>query len=50
MELENQVRQLSQGEDVSPEVYPHQIAFNVLPHVDSFSGRGLHQGRNEAGE
>ena len=36
VELENQVRQLSQGEDVSPEVYPHQIAFNVLPHVDSF--------------
>ena len=40
VELENQVRQLSQGEDVSPEVYPHQIAFNVLPHVDSFLVEG----------
>lgn len=40
VELENQVRQLSQGEDVSPEVYPHQIAFNVLPHVDSFLTEG----------
>jgi len=40
VELENQVRQLSQGEDVSPEVYPHQIAFNVLPHVDSFLPEG----------
>ena len=40
VELENQVRQLSRGEDVSPEVYPHQIAFNVLPHVDSFLAEG----------
>jgi aspartate-semialdehyde dehydrogenase len=40
VELENQVRKLSQGEDVSPEVYPHQIAFNVLPHVDSFLPEG----------
>ena len=40
VELENQVRQLSQGENVSPEVYPHQIAFNVLPHVDSFLTEG----------
>jgi len=40
VELENQVRQLSKGEDVSPEVYPHQIAFNVLPHVDSFLTEG----------
>ena len=40
VELENQVRQLSQGEVVSPEVYPHQIAFNVLPHVDSFLAEG----------
>jgi len=40
VELENQVRQLSQGEDVSSKVYPHQIAFNVLPHVDSFLPEG----------
>lgn len=35
-ELERQVRQLASGEAVTREVYPHQIAFNVLPHVDSF--------------
>jgi aspartate-semialdehyde dehydrogenase len=35
-ELERQVRQVVAGEPVTREVYPHQIAFNVLPHVDSF--------------
>ncbi|MFQ5646731.1 MAG: aspartate-semialdehyde dehydrogenase, partial [bacterium] len=24
------------GEDIEPEVYPHQIAFNCLPHIDLF--------------
>lgn len=35
-ELERQVQQISSGAPVTREVYPHQIAFNVLPHVDSF--------------
>lgn len=35
-ELENQVRAWAEGKDVSHEVYPHQIAFNVLPSVGSF--------------
>ena len=35
-ELERQVGQVVRGEPVTKEVYPHQIAFNVLPHVDSF--------------
>lgn len=35
-ELERQVKQLAAGEATTREVYPHQIAFNVLPHVDSF--------------
>ncbi|MBM3882700.1 MAG: aspartate-semialdehyde dehydrogenase [Verrucomicrobia bacterium] len=35
-ELERQVGQVVQGQPVTREVYPHQIAFNVLPHVDSF--------------
>jgi aspartate-semialdehyde dehydrogenase len=35
-ELERQVGQIVKGEQVTREVYPHQIAFNVLPHVDSF--------------
>jgi aspartate-semialdehyde dehydrogenase len=39
-ELERQVRQLSAGEPATREVYPHQIAFNVLPHVDAFLSDG----------
>ncbi|MBN8248504.1 MAG: aspartate-semialdehyde dehydrogenase [Verrucomicrobia bacterium] len=35
-ELERQVRQIAGGQPVTREVYPHQIAFNVLPQVDSF--------------
>jgi aspartate-semialdehyde dehydrogenase len=35
-ELERQVRQIVQGQPVTREVYPHQIAFNVLPHIDAF--------------
>lgn len=35
-ELERQVRQIAAGEPATREVYPHQIAFNVLPHVDAF--------------
>lgn len=39
-ELEKQVGQIVRGEPVTREVYPHQIAFNVLPHVDSFLPTG----------
>ena len=39
-ELERQVRQVVQGQPVTREVYPHQIAFNVLPHVDAFLANG----------
>lgn len=35
-ELDRQVRQFASGQPVTKEVYPHQIAFNVLPQVDSF--------------
>jgi aspartate-semialdehyde dehydrogenase len=35
-ELSRQVRQVVNNQTVTREVYPHQIAFNVLPHVDSF--------------
>jgi len=35
-ELERQVGEVVHGKPVTKEVYPHQIAFNVLPHVDSF--------------
>jgi aspartate-semialdehyde dehydrogenase len=35
-ELERQVNEIVSGKPTTREVYPHQIAFNVLPHVDSF--------------
>jgi len=35
-ELRDQVEAIAAGKPVIKEVYPHQIAFNVLPHVDSF--------------
>jgi aspartate-semialdehyde dehydrogenase len=39
-ELRRQVRQVVAGEPVTKEVYPHQIAFNVLPQVDVFLPNG----------
>ncbi len=39
-ELRRQVSQIVHGETVTREVYPHQIAFNVLPQVDSFLPSG----------
>src|SRR5258705_11299421 len=39
-ELQRQVGQIVEGKPVTKEVYPHQIAFNVLPHVDSFLPSG----------
>jgi aspartate-semialdehyde dehydrogenase len=39
-ELRRQVDQSIHGQPVTREVYPHQIAFNVLPQVDSFLPSG----------
>ena len=39
-ELRRQVDALASGQQPSWSVYPHQIAFNVLPHVDSFLDTG----------
>ena len=39
-ELKRQVDQLVHGQPATREVYPHQIAFNVLPHIDSFLPTG----------
>ena len=39
-ELRGQVEALAAGRTITSEVYPHQIAFNVLPHVDSFLENG----------
>ncbi len=46
-ELRAQVAALAAGQRVRPEVYPHQIAFNVLPQVDAFLDEWLHQGGDE---
>ena len=39
-ELRSQIAAIVAGEPVVKNVYPHQIAFNVLPHVDSFLETG----------
>ncbi|MDQ8205085.1 aspartate-semialdehyde dehydrogenase [Pelagicoccus sp. SDUM812003] len=35
-ELEDQLKAWAKGEEVTHSVYPYQIAFNALPHVDAF--------------
>ncbi len=52
-ELDQQARAWANDEPMKQEVYPHQIAFNLLPHVDAFQDDGytkeemkmLHEGR-----
>jgi aspartate-semialdehyde dehydrogenase len=39
-ELRTQVKQVLEGEVTVPHVYPHQIAFNVLPEIDVFLDNG----------
>lgn len=39
-ELLNQTRQVLDGKKPHCEVYPHPIAFNVLPHIDNFQENG----------
>ncbi|ADH85250.1 aspartate-semialdehyde dehydrogenase [Desulfurivibrio alkaliphilus] len=39
-ELEKQVRAWAAGQPLPREVYPHQIAFNCLPHIDAFLDNG----------
>lgn len=40
-ELIMQTSQLLNGKSVHVEVYPQQIAFNVLPHIDDFTDNGF---------
>jgi len=40
VELREQTRALMNGEEYPPTVYPHQIAFNALPHIDVFLENG----------
>jgi aspartate-semialdehyde dehydrogenase len=39
-ELNIQTKQVLEGQDTIPHVYPHQIAFNVLPEIDVFLDNG----------
>ena len=56
-ELDMQVRAWVKGEASPPKVYPHTIAFNLIPQVDSFQEDGytkeemkmLHEGRKIMG-
>ncbi len=39
-ELRVQSAQVLAGQPVEPKVYPHQIAFNLIPHIDDFTADG----------
>jgi aspartate-semialdehyde dehydrogenase len=39
-ELESQVGDIFNNRDITKKVYPHQIAFNCLPHIDVFTDNG----------
>lgn len=39
-ELKRQSGQIARGESITREVYPHQIAFNVIPQIDVFLDNG----------
>jgi aspartate-semialdehyde dehydrogenase len=40
LELETQIQAIAEGNPVEMKVYPHQIAFNVIPQVDAFLDNG----------
>jgi aspartate-semialdehyde dehydrogenase len=40
-ELESQIRQLFSNEAITRKVFPHQIAFNCIPQIDSFTANGF---------
>ena len=39
-ELRSQTARTLEGRDAEPSVYPHQIAFNALPHIEPFQDNG----------
>jgi aspartate-semialdehyde dehydrogenase len=39
-ELKSQTQELLNGKKIKPNVYPHQIGFNCLPHIDIFLDNG----------
>lgn len=42
-ELDRQIRNIFNYQDIVCEAYPHQIAFNCLPHTDTFQENGYTQ-------
>ena len=39
-ELRNQTLQWARGEAITPRFFQHQIAFNLIPHIDKFADNG----------
>lgn len=39
-ELEQQTKALSAGKEYKPQVFQHQISFNLIPHIDKFMPNG----------
>ena len=39
-ELIEQTRQVLNGEPIAPKAFAHRIAFNLIPHIDSFADNG----------
>jgi len=39
-ELDNQARQYVAGEEITNSIFPYQIAFNLIPHIDVFQENG----------
>jgi aspartate-semialdehyde dehydrogenase len=48
-ELAGQTARLLNGQPIETRVYPRQIAFNALPHIDTLPGQRLHARRDENG-
>lgn len=40
VELMAQTRQILNNEEIKPQIYSQQIAFNILPHIDDFQDNG----------
>ena len=40
VELREQIRQLLDGNEVTPSIFPHQIGFNLFPQIDIFQDNG----------
>jgi aspartate-semialdehyde dehydrogenase len=43
-ELENQYRQVLNGEEVTVDKFAYQLAFNLIPHIDVFTDNGYTKG------